>query len=773
MSRSFNPSFITEKNKRSPNGPVPINLVTFNFSTPVYLSDRDVTPSGGSLHSGLVKKWGFIDSHVGRASGSGFVGRIEACDMELVVINSESTPFSDNFAADDPPENVTVEVYQWFKGLLYSQKELIFKGFVNGLPKFDLYECRVMLRGIWEKYNRLIGEDLIVNAATYPNADPDDIGKMLPLGWGQAKNVPFRAVEAGAISTLAADITSSATTITLSDSSRFPSSGTVYIGSEQITYTGNSGNQLTGCTRGANGTTAQAHSAGEGVAEKKSSYVYLMGSAVKAVNAVYVNNVRQVSGFTAYTGQTGDEHPSYSAKAAIAFSALPVNRKLLDTIDYMGRGSYRCNYAYSGGSYVELPYSWNNVTTGKTLSGNGNDFVPSFTGSKNNNGFSVTIHWRVTINSLGTTGTLELKMDNPYVGSSYGTTLFKIVSGAIDTEVSHPFIYHTTQNVPNGSTRFICSSGGGFDGDVDFVVDAVEIEFHGYEHDTDRSGIVSFTGNSVADTVIGGQVTADVDGYQDDGSGTYTGTPGLLIERPDHFFKHVWNAILGASLSDVDATTFTASGTFYSTNTYKFALVIQEPVMADVLLARLAVQCRSHFFVTLYGKAKLIVRQLGQSSGHAVTSDEMRENSVFMERSAVSDLVNYFNIHYDLDHSRGFGKENCRAVKSFSDATSISRYGLREWKGDANLFLFDAVQDDAMANHVGAFWLDFLKLVRSMPNLDVFLDNMEIEPGDIIDLTHDLDDMSSFVCEVLKIQHFPGSALNNEIDHLKITAMEN
>ena len=56
----------------------------------------------------------------------------------------------------------------------------------------------------------------------------------------------------------------SETTITLDNTSNFPSAGTILIGSEQITYTGKSGNDLTGCTRGANSTTAAT--ANDGVA---------------------------------------------------------------------------------------------------------------------------------------------------------------------------------------------------------------------------------------------------------------------------------------------------------------------------------------------------------------------------------------------------------------------------------------------------------------------------------------------------------------------------
>lgn len=60
-------------------------------------------------------------------------------------------------------------------------------------------------------------------------------------------------------SILSADITSASTTITLDDASSFSSSGEIRIMSERITYTGKSGNQLTGCTRGANSTTAKPH----------------------------------------------------------------------------------------------------------------------------------------------------------------------------------------------------------------------------------------------------------------------------------------------------------------------------------------------------------------------------------------------------------------------------------------------------------------------------------------------------------------------------------
>jgi len=70
----------------------------------------------------------------------------------------------------------------------------------------------------------------------------------------------------GVTTTLNGNISNSATTITLTDASAFPSSGQVKIGSEIITYSGKSSNDLTGCTRGVSGAAA-AHSSGATVTQ--------------------------------------------------------------------------------------------------------------------------------------------------------------------------------------------------------------------------------------------------------------------------------------------------------------------------------------------------------------------------------------------------------------------------------------------------------------------------------------------------------------------------
>lgn len=63
---------------------------------------------------------------------------------------------------------------------------------------------------------------------------------------------------------LTADVSATATTIPVADTSAFPTQGVIHIGTEAIRYNGKSAGTFANCTRGYWGTTAQAHTIGEG-----------------------------------------------------------------------------------------------------------------------------------------------------------------------------------------------------------------------------------------------------------------------------------------------------------------------------------------------------------------------------------------------------------------------------------------------------------------------------------------------------------------------------
>jgi hypothetical protein len=91
-------------------------------------------------------------------------------------------------------------------------------------------------------------------------------------GWGLGS---WGGVQQGQFtSTLSSSINTSVTSLTMASSTSFPSSGTVQIDSELITYTSNSGGTLSGLTRGALGTTAASHSSGATVTDASNFFAW-------------------------------------------------------------------------------------------------------------------------------------------------------------------------------------------------------------------------------------------------------------------------------------------------------------------------------------------------------------------------------------------------------------------------------------------------------------------------------------------------------------------
>jgi len=76
----------------------------------------------------------------------------------------------------------------------------------------------------------------------------------------------------GTSTTLNGDINASVTTVTVASTTGFESSGTITIGEENITYTGKTTTTFTGCTRGADSTTAASHTNGDAVVRSSKWY---------------------------------------------------------------------------------------------------------------------------------------------------------------------------------------------------------------------------------------------------------------------------------------------------------------------------------------------------------------------------------------------------------------------------------------------------------------------------------------------------------------------
>jgi hypothetical protein len=162
----------------------------------------------------------------------------------------------------------------------------------------------------------LLGQD------DYPGIDLDDIGKAPNIGYGDVPGVRCHLIQGGATSLLLSAISASDLTIEVQDAARFPATPfTIQVGSERMRVTNVAATTFT-VTRGYDSTTATAHAIERTVFEVRTEYVYLVADhAVTSIDTVFIDRVRQSTGFTAYTGQAGDSHADYPGKAVVAFAA--------------------------------------------------------------------------------------------------------------------------------------------------------------------------------------------------------------------------------------------------------------------------------------------------------------------------------------------------------------------------------------------------------------------------------------------------------------------
>jgi len=153
-------------------------------------------------------------------------------------------------------------------------------------------------------------------------------------GWGLGS---WGGVQQGQFtSTLSSGINASVTSLTMASSTSFPSSGTVQIGSELITYTGNSGGTLSGLTRGATGTTAAIHSSGATVTDAANFFAWnaaASGDIVTDPGLWSLDNLGNSLIATIFNGESftwdSDASNATNTRATIATGAPTASRDML------------------------------------------------------------------------------------------------------------------------------------------------------------------------------------------------------------------------------------------------------------------------------------------------------------------------------------------------------------------------------------------------------------------------------------------------------------
>ena len=652
---------------------------------------------------------------------------------------------------DDVP---SVEV-TWFKGVLDEPENI------------DLMRFECSASGMPFAKDSIWKQDTITKAV-YPDADPDDLNKVQNIIYGSCEQVRAHAIKAGAQDSLSEDITEAQVSFQLSDASEF-SSGTIVIQCESEQMQGSfSGNTFTATTRGYNSTTAATHDKGMAVFEVLGEYIYLVARhPVSSIGDIYVDGIRQLSGFTKYTGQTGNEHASYPGKAIVVFTAKPIIQKqvnldadktgnafkdsgsaqllgvVTDDIDFASSATTKqvipsgagfgddptyaidgneVSYALIGGSYDILDIVFPNTSYG-TIANQYLHIRRTSTGNV------------VTVGASYNPTTMA-NADGWYrfskSGGTWGETVrLSVVAGEF-AQIQE--VYKEVEYVPE-----LSKTGGANNGTLD-ATDNISV--------TDNIA-VALIGNSSADVVVGTSVNCDVGGYRDDASGTYTGTANALIERPDYVFKHFIDVLYGFTLSDIDTASFSAAGSSYAaaiSGGYKFGFVINEAITPSKFINDLAFQGRS---TIKYEKGLWYLDYLPDAAPAAIktiSKSELAGEFVKFTFSKTSrlDIENDFTAKFKRNYGmQQYDETDWHGTATTSDSASQTKYGAvlpGEYK-------FPAIRSQAMADHV----LAFIKLQKKgallIVSFPVFWEHFDLKCGDTFDISNDLYNSTIYYIE--------------------------
>lgn len=756
----------------------------YNEQKSLYLSDIDMTVNNIN-YQGKILSRGNLGSQIDADKNSVNVGT-----FNLSLINN---PRIDNLISNEG----ILDVYWYFGGTAAPQ--LIFRGVPpkDFQPAYNINKIDLEFVDIGELFEAVVGEPLLLS--DYSGADPDDIGKIKPIPIGVVKNSPCLMIDAGAVSTLAADLAVGANQISLTDASRFPSSGTLIIGGEDdIAYTGKSGNNLTGVTG-----VSYAYYRGAAVMQKKTT-IKALASAVPLktiINARIVpagkthkEAVAIPAAYVTYnTNDNGIGSITISNMLA-ALNLMGVGVRTQPGHDPDFGGSNPSQHLHQPASNTTVSYFCDDATL--SLNGGWADnltFVVNkeFQGVTNigaYSSFSMTAKKLAAENYSGTVKKIKAKVK---AGSSYASglplTLKLYINSVLKETVNFnatttPGVQQTSfydvsgfawSDFNSGNTYIVVASNGGAGAEVAWLYEAwFEVEYLPAQPTetlaVNRTIDVALSGNSIAD-LFGGRLICDIEGIKDDSAGHYTGTANALIEKPDDVFHLlIENFSNGATHADIDLMGSFADVAANLPASYKFGFVITEPVKLSELLPSLAMQCFCRFswdaglarLSRIKTASDVSVKSI-DAGVDAVLSDNQLQIS--FQRPLKTALYDIIHIKYNLERTLGGWQDN----DAYAD-DAVSGAG----KKSLTIMCFAIGDNDTMANDLASKWYSIYSISKKPMMLTTSIKHLELECGDVVSITCAPFSMTSVKHEVISIDLLTPEPISEKAPRIEFKLLE-
>lgn len=486
--------------------PVWILKMTVN-SVVYYLSDSTLAIAAwGITTKPWIAAWGRVQSGI-----NGGMDEYQVADISAtILIDPAANPNIETLALNYSLESTAAELYLYdCSGAV--APALKFSGYVSDVKIPDETRVEIMIEDASTRLQSVyIGRKL--SLTDYPGADPDDIGKVIPIPYGTVNKVPALCIVSGWATSTIADVAVTDTSITVSMVPTASVVGkTIIIDDEKIYISGQSGKTLT-VTRGYGGTSAAIHFKGSLTLEAMAApIVYMVADcAVTSIGNIYTRvngiDVDITTACTKYIGTSGNQHGSYPGKAVITLTDIPaIKNKINLTISETGHNHNSATsttenttlslpYATVGPHYVPIsasgyPYAMNPHNEAEIT-------FPASGGTRSSCSYSVT--FSPTVNRSG----------EPIVVAVAGVckwwSYMNLVAGS-------PFTVTFTANAGSeaNANSIQVYHAGGLGSFLNVTVSSRLVYLSSVPSTYALTGS-SLSGNSVADTIIGEMLIADI-----------------------------------------------------------------------------------------------------------------------------------------------------------------------------------------------------------------------------------------------------------------------
>lgn len=265
--RTFDPALAADLARR--NGAGPAWLLRFTAAGVDYILCQDAITIGpwGKTALPLIASWGQLTEGV-----SNTLADFNISSLNIDLINDPTAaPNLRTLAKNRSLNGITMSVYLWVEGCTAAPHEMN-SYVVTEIDLPDEASVNLSLQDQSSKYERCY-PGTIVSRAEFPYADPDDIGKLIPMPFGSLKKLRAVALDAGIQTSLTGNIDAVMTSFEVGDTAGFAIGTLIMIDAEGMEITSVSGDTVA-VVRGVGGTQAINHQRGAAIWEQRTEFIY-------------------------------------------------------------------------------------------------------------------------------------------------------------------------------------------------------------------------------------------------------------------------------------------------------------------------------------------------------------------------------------------------------------------------------------------------------------------------------------------------------------------